>query len=300
MSRTVPIFPIPIVWDTEKQKATKTPRLKWSESENQVEFTPKQLDEFQPKTGLGYGVVCGAKSGLIVIDFDAGDIPMLDQFQSVPGLDRNTLIVRTQSGGYHFYYWSDDAGKIKNKTSLAPNVDVRAQGGYVVGPGSACAVATGRLSYEVMHGAWTTIAPLSARLYAFLDERDFIKQPPKPMTQAELDKIKLLGDQELDIDEVVDALSFIHKPPHDYDFFFEILCAMKSANLWTEFLMWMRVQPGFETDVALRKRWDQINPATNQFTLGTVFHHAKSNGWKRKPKPEEQFSAASFRTATRF
>ena len=48
-----------------------------------------------------------------------------------------TYEVRTPSRGKHFYFKSKHAGAIKNSTSaLAPGVDVRAQGGYVLGEGS--------------------------------------------------------------------------------------------------------------------------------------------------------------------
>lgn len=83
--------------------------------------------------GQNYGVNCG-KSGLVVVDIDGQE--GIDSFEKLLG-ERNwpkTLTVSTPSGGYHLYFKGSD---IHNSVStVAPKVDIRGDGGYVVGPGS--------------------------------------------------------------------------------------------------------------------------------------------------------------------
>jgi hypothetical protein len=106
------------------------------------------------------GVACGP-SGLVVIDLDlprddAGDDDLADgALFPLSGADRlsrlaranrerypgGTYIVDTPSGGCHLYFsvvsGADDGTRARNSAGvLAPHIDVRADGGYVVGAGS--------------------------------------------------------------------------------------------------------------------------------------------------------------------
>ncbi|WP_079178756.1 bifunctional DNA primase/polymerase [Streptomyces humi] len=122
----------------------------------------------------GVGVACGP-AGLVVIDIDAHQAPVPDRGQLLPGIripegvrldglasgfdtlallaayrgqtapaeDEHTLRVRTPSGGLHVWYRNPDpsvryrcsTGSARH-TALAWQVDVRAQGGYIVAPGT--------------------------------------------------------------------------------------------------------------------------------------------------------------------
>lgn len=78
------------------------------------------------------GIVTGAISGITVVDIDVkGDtVVPLDTFPP-------TFTVRTPSGGYHLYYQYDkDIKQTANTYPQFPHVDIRNDGGYVVGPGS--------------------------------------------------------------------------------------------------------------------------------------------------------------------
>lgn len=122
----------------------------------------------------GVGVACGP-AGLVVIDIDAHQVSVVDRAHLLPGIpipeqvelaglasgfdtlallaayrgekdpayDETTLRVRTPSGGLHVWYRNPDAdtryrcstGSGRN-TALAWQVDVRADGGYIVAPGT--------------------------------------------------------------------------------------------------------------------------------------------------------------------
>lgn len=84
------------------------------------------------------GMPTGKPSGLIVIDVDikngaAGDAWLQENTDALP----ETRTHRTQSGGLHLVFLAPDGVEIRNSASrVAPGVDVRGEGGYVILPGS--------------------------------------------------------------------------------------------------------------------------------------------------------------------
>jgi hypothetical protein len=83
------------------------------------------------------GIATGAVSRIVVLDVDPrhdGTKSMIDlkkQFGRLPDGPR----VHTGGGGVHLYF-AHPGFALKNKVGLFPGVDVRADGGYVVAPGS--------------------------------------------------------------------------------------------------------------------------------------------------------------------
>lgn len=88
-----------------------------------------------------YGIDC-QRSGLVVIDLDVHDEArngLLSWSLLTQEHDEveNTFSVNTANGGVHYYYLDTTGGGIRNSAGkLGPGIDVRANGGYVVGPGS--------------------------------------------------------------------------------------------------------------------------------------------------------------------
>jgi hypothetical protein len=76
------------------------------------------------------GVACGA--GVLVVDADEkkGKNGIAEYFAAGGVLE--TFSVATPSGGMHFYFSNEAVGQAK----LSPGVDIRSEGGYVLGPGS--------------------------------------------------------------------------------------------------------------------------------------------------------------------
>ncbi|WP_405532093.1 bifunctional DNA primase/polymerase [Streptomyces avidinii] len=118
-------------------------------------------------------------AGLIVIDLD---MPKANSSQDAPGGADNllalceragqpvpaTLTVRTPSGGTHLYFTAPEGVRLGNTAGkLAPLVDTRAHGGYVVAPGSTTAAGL----YEVTDSS--PVAELPNWLLSLL-------QPPAP------------------------------------------------------------------------------------------------------------------------
>lgn len=97
---------------------------------------PEQITAWL-KNGGNYGVATG--NGWVVLDIDVKD--GIDGFAALRKLEGEneslpaTMTVSTPSGGEHRYFRTSRLIKNSAKT-LAPNLDVRGEGGYVVGPGS--------------------------------------------------------------------------------------------------------------------------------------------------------------------
>ncbi|KUN00274.1 DNA primase [Streptomyces yokosukanensis] len=161
----------------------------------------------------GVGVACGP-AGLVVVDVDAHPAPVPDRSRLLPGIpiheavdlaglasgfdtlallaafrgqpdpagDEGTLRVRTPSGGLHIWYrvpgphtrFRCSTGS-SPKVALAWQVDVRAEGGYIVAP----ATRTAQGVYEVQ-GPARRPAPLPAWLHAELVRTGHLVVPPVP------------------------------------------------------------------------------------------------------------------------
>lgn len=93
-----------------------------------------RINGWLAKSDINYGIATGRKSKknglhLFVIDVDRPDHEILTK------LPKTTFHYRTGSGGWHFWFWSQYA--IPNSASkVAPQVDIRGVGGYVVIPPS--------------------------------------------------------------------------------------------------------------------------------------------------------------------
>ncbi|MEC8961538.1 MAG: bifunctional DNA primase/polymerase [Pseudomonadota bacterium] len=91
-----------------------------------------RLWDARPQANIG--VATGG--GIVVVDVDRKDGK--DGDESIRLVAESTDLagyrVTTPSGGYHLYFHSEQP--VRNRTSLLLGVDIRADGGYVVGPGS--------------------------------------------------------------------------------------------------------------------------------------------------------------------
>jgi len=155
---------------------------------------PATVCRWWARAPYNIGIACGP-SGLVVLDLDVrkpGDAPPpeWDLPGVVDGADVlavvceragqplptwETFQVRTRLGGTHLYYTAPpgiELGNAQGEAGLGWKIDVRASGGYVVGPGSVVTLPDGTGTYQVIHPA----AP--APLPGWLAER--LRRPPLP------------------------------------------------------------------------------------------------------------------------
>lgn len=139
----------------------KRPLVRWEEFQHRRPGEEEARGWFRTWPDAGVGVVTGAISGLVVIDVDLrhGGDAGLDKLEREHGRLPTTVECRTGGGGRHLYF-THPGGVIRNKVGLAPGVDLRGDGGYVVAPPS---VHSSGVQYAWVEGCGpgsTVIAPL--------------------------------------------------------------------------------------------------------------------------------------------
>ena len=104
----------------------KKPLINWKEYQNRI-ATIEEIDQwFKTYPDMQIGIVTGKISRIIVVDIDAPDLDL----SWLP----KTAIVKTGSGGLHYYYsYVEGCG---NKARIKDFIDIRGDGGYVVAPPS--------------------------------------------------------------------------------------------------------------------------------------------------------------------
>ena len=113
---------------------TKRPKKEWTDENNQFSDKKEKADLLSQKY-TNYGIICGKRSNLSVLDFDLKNegINTLKELQEDYPKDFKTYSVKSGSGGYHYYFEFED--EIKSGTT-AVGLDIIGQGKYIVGPGS--------------------------------------------------------------------------------------------------------------------------------------------------------------------
>lgn len=94
---------------------------------------------WQTRFGVrGIGLVCGPKSGVWALDVDphTGGLDTLSDLQRTHGTLPRTWTGRTGSGGRHYFFRAVDEQVRNSASQVAPGLDVRGVGGYVVLPPS--------------------------------------------------------------------------------------------------------------------------------------------------------------------
>ncbi len=123
------VFPVALK-DGKKKPLTKEGELtdaRWSASADVAVV----YQAFKQHPNAAIGIATG-ESGLVVVDIDVkkNGEKWLKQNRSEMG---EGYQVRTPSGGTHLYYLAREGSKVRNSASdIAPGVDIRGEGGYVV------------------------------------------------------------------------------------------------------------------------------------------------------------------------
>lgn len=102
--------------------------------------TKQILKWFRQTPDANVGGLTGETSGLLVMDIDpksGGDLSLTDLIEAYGDEWLDTLKVRTGSGGFHFFFEYPKGLDLRNTAGkIAPGIDTRANGGYVVLPSS--------------------------------------------------------------------------------------------------------------------------------------------------------------------
>jgi putative DNA primase/helicase len=144
------------------------------------------LTEF-PQSNIG--VVTGGKSGLWILDVDSktGGYESLEDLKNKHGTLPQTYRVQTGGGGEHYYFKYPSELRIRcSAGELAAGLDVRGDGGYVLGPGSSHISGN---SYSWLSGPEDVekIAPAPEWLLTIIKEASTKKSREKLFHEADFD-----------------------------------------------------------------------------------------------------------------
>lgn len=115
----------------------KHPLVRWQTFQERLP-TGKELEDWYARwSDAGVGIVTGVVSNLVVLDVDPrhGGNDSLRALEREHGPLPHTVEAITGGGGRHVYFTYPD-GELRNRTALAPGIDLRAEGGLVIAPPS--------------------------------------------------------------------------------------------------------------------------------------------------------------------
>jgi putative DNA primase/helicase len=229
------------------------------------------------------GVATGPASGVVVLDVDVIDKygnpkpgkANLRKLERDVGTLSKTTLVRTTTGGQH--YWFEYHGKdIRDSESkLALGLDIRGDGGYVVEPHSTI---NGK-KYEWVNGLYRR-KPLPDDLHELI-----LKAKKGKRTQtddeeaAETSADKKASDPTL-CREALHAIKQIVKDWDNYGDCIDVGRAIRGAELerkdWHE---WAAKSDKY-TEAWADEKWDSFKPP-HKSGAGSIFYWAEQSGWVR-------------------
>lgn len=201
-------------------QGSKRPAVKWTDPSNHEKLSICNAMHFNKKyVGTGYernlGIPTGKKNNLCVIDIDAhkdkaegqvniflqkfGDDP--EQWAKMFGCP----VIQSPSGGFHIYF--QEELRVPQTQNDETNIDVRAEGGYIVAPGS---VFKGNF-YTLLAGDFEQIPKMKEELIVFMETNHAGAKP-------KVKKVKVLKDDKTGDEVIVEEICGCDQSLYNYDY----------------------------------------------------------------------------------
>lgn len=124
-------------WSVIPVAGDKRPLIAWREFQHRKATEAEIWGWFEKFPQAGVGIVCGKVSGLVVLDIDprnGGDTTLANWSEKGLRLPEGPT-AKTGSGGCHFYL-RHPGGEVPTIPGLAPGIDLKVEGSYVLAPPS--------------------------------------------------------------------------------------------------------------------------------------------------------------------
>lgn len=177
---------------------SKAPAVHWKKYQT-TRTTEDELASWFNTDNVGVGIVGGTISGnLEILDFDDKSVyqRFLELLAEMYDTTITAPIVHTPSGGFHIYYRTTTCGR-NTKLAERPTADgswetlieTRAEGGFVLAPGSPIDCHPDKKPYELLQGDLTDIPTISDEEREMLLSlaRTFNEKPTKVVQTAAVD-----------------------------------------------------------------------------------------------------------------
>lgn len=221
---------------------------------------------------LNVGIATGEVSGIFVVDIDSEEgLKALEALCDIP----DTLTVSTGKGRHLYFKYPGES--VLTKKDILPGVDVRGDGGYVVGP----------LSNHRSGGVYEFVNPLEVIRDAPEDILNLVlksRARKEPMHTPTLTPTRVrnhLLNQGWTQDDVKDHLAHIN-PSIGYDEWINVGMALHQEghdfSLWDD---WSSKGTNYQGTRDTHTHWKSFNKGGG-VTYGTVVAMAKSGGWRPK------------------
>lgn len=224
---------------------------------------------FNYRDDLNIAIATGSPSGIFVVDVDnrgdeSGEDSLRD-LQEENGMLPSTMASITGSGRHLIFRMPEFA--VKNATSIAPKVDIRGTGGYIIAPPS---MHKSGVQYRFDESC-DTIAEAPEWLFAVMNKRKE-KAVSKPVADT-----PYTGDgwSRKDVEAMLACLD----PDMPYDDWLHVGMALQqggySPAMWDA---WSRGGQKYRNGDC-EKRWRGFDPDSG-ITMGTLVDMARLRGWK--------------------
>jgi len=267
-----------------KKKAVMT---NWPDNcSNDPEVVATWKTKYKPATGsINYGVVCGEKSQVWVLDIDdKGDKKGTESLHKAFGDMPETVTVDTPSGGKHYYFNLPSDFEVTNGTDILgvdSGVDVRGTHGYVATFPS--------------DGYSVPSIPEGGGLDTFADAPEaLLEHMKKRKADKKTSKTGPVEVPEEDLREAVMSLDIDHKDFNSRDGWHEIMRATHSASggedwgrsLFEEWSVKSTKHDESAQLSAIEAGWGSYGPGEQ--TVATIYYYMKEHGVIASSPPVEE------------
>ena len=219
------------------------------------------------------GIATGKPSNVFVLDVDCDPEGKIDGMAELKRLEKKhgplpqTFTVLTPRGGRHLFFQMPDALPIKSRTDvLARGLDVRGDGGYVVGPGSRL----GDKSYKVLNATPPAMPPPW-----------LVAMVRKEAAAPAVNRTQPVAAPQADEAELCSALEAV--PAENYNDWLHVGMALHNWNTERGLSIWhtWSATCAEKYDAAtLENKWQSFGGSNGAVTAKTIFHMAIKAGWK--------------------
>ncbi len=180
------------------QPNSKNPGSEWKK-ENRLLCRKRTLHTIMSDQPQNYGVFTGKTNNIVVVDLDfykGANAKWVETFGEDYIKDIDTFSVRTGRGGFHLYFKYDP--QIKATQSAEFSIDIKNDGGYVVGPYATIKKDGETMEYTIINKTDIKECPVHLKEWLL---NNLYKKKPKKVRNPKVKVVNPITNEEVEDDE---------------------------------------------------------------------------------------------------